>query len=119
MRPQWRVWKLMLGVAVLDCSLGLPGALWHRSVVFRERATFHQTATAILAEAGGSGCMDNGENDNLFDPTLRKAYFYHRGLGIEYSRAARRPWLSVRYEAPPRWAYPPDLLDVLQQLALE
>jgi hypothetical protein len=119
MPPHWRLRTLMLGVAVLGSSLGAFGALWRRSIVFRERADFHHVAANILAEQGGSGCMDNGENDELYDPALRRAYLYHRRLGKAYSRAARRPWLSVTYAAPPRWAYPPRLIDVLQQLALE
>jgi hypothetical protein len=61
--------------------------------------------------------MDNEENDEFYEPALREAYRYHRRLGIEYSRAARRPWRSVSPGPSPVWAYPQELVDVLQASA--
>ena len=46
----------------------------------------------------------NMSSENLFDPTLRKAYLYHHQLAIACSRAASRPWKSVRSD--PRLGLP-------------
>ena len=116
---QWRVRTQMIGVAVAACSLGLPLGLWRRSTEFQRLAASHQRAAAILAEEGGSGCMDvPGADEGLFEPTLRRAYLYHRALGRRYSRAARRPWLSVDSGPPPEWAYPQALAELLQASAI-
>jgi len=97
----------MFGIAVLACSLGAWGVLWRRSADFRRMGDFHRRAAMILGQAGGSGCMDvPGADESLFEPTLRRAYLYHRNRGRQYSRVARRPWLSVPLDPMPPWAFP-------------
>jgi hypothetical protein len=109
----------MIGVAATGCALGLLLGLGRRSVAFERLAVFHHRAAAILAEEGGSGCMDvPGADEGLFEPKLRRAYLYHHDLGRRYSRAARRPWLSVSSGPPPAWAYPNVLTEVLQARAI-
>jgi len=111
--PQIRftVRTLLIAVAVLACALGVLTGLWRRSAEYRRQANFHQWATAVLSEAGGSGCMDDGSHDEWYDPALRKAFLYHRSLGRVYSRAARHPWHTVRSAPDPAWAYPPVLVE--------
>jgi hypothetical protein len=116
LRLRFKVRTLLIAVAVFASALGAAIEIWRRSASFVRLADFHHVAAHVLSEAGGSGCMDNGTNDELYDPILRKAYLYHHNLGRAYSRAARRPWLPVPPEANPAWAYPPDLVEALDAI---
>lgn len=108
----------MIVVAVSACALGLPLELWRRSEAFWQLAAFHHRAATILAEEGGSGCMDvPGVDEELYEPTIRRAYLYHHNMGLRYSHAARRPWLSVDPGPQPGWAYPKVLAEILRASA--
>ncbi len=95
MRPRWRIRTLMIMVAATACGFGLLVEL-RRMSEFERLARFHHRSAAILAEEGGSGCMDvPGVDEAMDEPTLRRAYLFHRDRGRLSARATRRPWLPA------------------------
>jgi hypothetical protein len=97
--PRFRLWMLMVAVAVVAMALGGPVVLMRRRADFLRLADHHRVRVQWRGVNGGTGATP--WTDSRGQPVTERRSAWHHAMSLKYEHAAERPWLPVPPDPPP------------------